>query len=370
MIGRRLWDRCIHHRGLETHQFIADYFGKRSSRALLIAGLGFDPRSTTVIESLSTKMGDRLTSVLIREDRPDPASELLRRASLNRDRISMLAPGFNEAGIDVFASDGAVVGGRNAALAISALDLDGYDDVIVDFSALSVGISFPIARWLYERAKDINPPLNVHLMVIDEPSTDEQVFATICDIVDAIHGFKGGLGLFDNANAARLWLPQLTKGRNTVLGRIHTRISPHDVCPILPFPSTHPRLVDELIESYSSEIESVWGVDPRNIVYADENKPLDLYRTILRIDDARRPVFQETGGSMIVLSPVGSKVLAIGALMAALERGFPVVNVEAIGYQVDFEKLDFERTACGDVVHIWLYGDVYPKNAESEAPEP
>lgn len=263
----RLWDRCIQHRGIEAQQFIADYFGKRSGKTLLIAGLGFDPRSTTIVELLSTQLKAKLTAVLVREDRPDPANELLRRAHLNRERISTLTGRFHEVPIDIFASDGAVIGGRNAALVISKLKLTEYQDVVVDFSALSVGISFPITRWLYEYARDVQPSLNLHIMVTDEPSTDEQIYATICDIVDAIHGFKGGLGLFDNTNAARLWLPQLTKGRNTVLGRIHSRISPHDVCPILPFPASHPRLADALIESYSSEIESVWAVDTRNFVY-------------------------------------------------------------------------------------------------------
>jgi hypothetical protein len=118
-------------------------------------------------------------------------------------------------------------------------------------------------------------------------------------------------------------------------------------------------LADELIEQYSSEFDSTWGVDTRNLVYADEKKPLDLYRTLLRIDDARKPVFAGTGGSMIILSPVGSKVLAIGALMAALERDFPVANVEAIAYSVDFNKIDAGRSESGEVVHVWLYGEAY-----------
>jgi hypothetical protein len=238
--------------------------------------------------------------------------------------------------------------------------------VIVDFSALSIGVAFPIVRLLFERARAGGESFNLHLMVTDEPATDDQIFPTACDIVETIHGFKGGFGLFDNTRAARLWLPQLIRGRNTVLDKIHSYFRPHDVCPVLPFPASHPRLVDELIERYSPEFESTWGVDTRNIVYADEKKPLDLYRTILRIDDARRPVFEGTGGSMIVLSPIGSKVLAIGALMAALERDFPVAHVEAIAYTVDFKKLDALRTGCGEVVHIWLYGDAYTDTTLSE----
>src|SRR5207244_4368050 len=104
------------------------------------------------------------------------------------------------------------------------------------------------------------------------------------------------------------------------------------VVPVLPFPSLDPRIGDRLIEHYGSEFENRWSVDSRNIIYADETNPLDFYRTVLRIDDGRYPVFQGTGGSLLLLSPIGSKVLAIGAMMAAMERDLPVVYVEALAY--------------------------------------
>jgi hypothetical protein len=83
-----------------------------------------------------------------------------------------------------------------------------------------------------------------------------------------------------------------------------------------------------------------------------------LYRTILRIDDARKRVFAETGGSQIILSPVGSKALAIGALMAALERDFTVMYVEALSYSVDFSRVvEVREREPAQVVHVWLYGE-------------
>jgi hypothetical protein len=366
MSSLRLWDRCINHRGADTQRFVADYFSDSDRRTLLIAGVGFDPRSTSVCEMLHAVMDSRLTGLFIREERPDPARELVKRAARNYDQMTELLPGFREMTVEVFAPDGAVIGGRNAVRVVHELSLNEFTDVIVDFSALSIGVAFPLVRLLFDRVRAGGESFNLHLMVTDEPLTDDQIFPTACDIVETIHGFKGGFGLFDNTRAARLWLPQLIRGRNTVLDKIHSYFRPHDVCPVLPFPASHPRLVDELIEQYSSEFESTWGVDTRNIVYADEKKPLDLYRTILRIDDARRPVFEGTGGSMIVLSPIGSKVLAIGALMAALERDFPVAHVEAIAYTVDFKKMDSLRTGCGEVVHTWLYGDAYTDTALSE----
>ena len=136
-------------------------------------------------------------------------------------------------------------------------------------------------------------------------------------------------------------------------GRLYDFIDTHDTCPIFPFPASNPRLGDTSAEEYLTEREDTWSVDTRNIVYADEGDPLDLYRTILRLDDLRQPVFAETGGSMLILSPLGSKVMALGALMAALESDLPVAHVESLGY--DLEASVPEQIDQPDLIHgTWL----------------
>ena len=217
-----------------------------------------------------------------------------------------------------------------------------------------MGISFPLVRDLLEQAQRGHPSLNLHLMVTDEPTTDDEIVATGCGTAGTVHGFKGRWGLDESIDAAKLWLPQLIQGQRMILEQIRNFVDPHDVCPILPFPARSPRLADELIAFYAQEFENLWQVDARTIVYATENNPLDLYRTILRIDDARKRVFAETGGSLIVLSPIGSKVLAVGALMTAIERDFPVVYVESIEYTVNFEMIEQNRHKGGEIVHVWL----------------
>ena len=62
-----------------------------------------------------------------------------------------------------------------------------------------------------------------------------------------------------------------------MLERIHQRVEPHAVCPILPFPASRPRLADELIEHFGEEFENTWKVDSGDIVYADERGPLDPF---------------------------------------------------------------------------------------------
>lgn len=357
---RRKWDRCINHRGDAARDFVNEFFSEEHRRTLLIAGAGFDPRASVVCQMLVQAAADRVDALFIREERPNPAEELIKRAEQNLDLMIRSVPKASVVPVDVFASDGATVGGRNAISAIYSYNFKEYTDIVVDFSSLSIGVAFPIVRHLYTLYEQEGRSFNLHVMVTDEPSTDEQITLTASDTAEMIFGFRGGWGLFTNSDAARLWIPQLVFGRRAVLERVRTFIDPHDVCPVLPFPAAHPRLADSLIEHYIEEFESTWSVDARSIVYADESKPLDLYRTILRIDDARKRVFAETGGSQVVLSPLGSKVLAIGALMAAIERDFPVAHTEAIAYSVDFTRLDSTRRQCGEVVHVWLCGEAYP----------
>jgi hypothetical protein len=118
-------------------------------------------------------------------------------------------------------------------------------------------------------------------------------------------------------------------------------------------------LADRLVEEFLTELAEAWEVDSRDIVFAAEEDPLDLYRTILGLDDLRRPVFAGAGGSMLVLSPLGSKVMALGALMAALERELPVAYLESINYELGDGISGPSGKA--NLIHIWLEGDVYPQ---------
>ena len=293
-IGR--WDRCIVHYGDDVSVFVREYFEDAARRVLLFAAAGFDPRSGQASRLLAEATGKRLQAVFIREERPSPDPELVRRAIANLNHLKELVGDHRAEPIEIFASDGAVVGGRRAAELGASVELAGVTDVIVDVSALSKGVWFPLVRQLYDRVRAIQSGVSLHLLVADEPGTDAAIVGIGSDKVNNVHGFSGGWNLAANRRAAKLWLPQLIVGQKEILERIYSTISPHDVCPILPFPASHPRRGDELVEHYAEEFESVWNVDTRNIVYAMENRPLDLYRTIRRIAYARKPVFAGVQG--------------------------------------------------------------------------
>jgi hypothetical protein len=351
------WQNCVLHRGKAATDFFADFFASPDRRILLVAGAGFDPRALLVPQTLRTIAGDRSRAVFLREQRPSPQPLLLGNAEENIARLRALFENCELLDVVIFASDLAVIGGREAARVAARLDLRAVTDIVVDASALSRGVAFPFIRVLLETAPR---QCNVHLVVVDEPETDEAIKIVACERPTNIHGFKGALGLEASDRAAVLWLPQLVPGQVSVLRQIHDSIQPrpHDVCPIMPFPASDPRAIDHLLSEYRVELLSTWQVDPRDIVYAHESDPLDLYRTIIRMEDGRRRVFQDIGGSHMVLSPVGSKLLSFGAMMAAIERDFPVMYVEALDYQVGPGKiLDAEER--GEIVHIWLQGEAY-----------
>ena len=355
-VGGR-WDPCIAHRENEVEDFLGQHFGRPGRDVFLVAGAGFDPRACAVAARLGTTVGS-LRAVLIREERPNPPRSQVERAGANTTALLAVLTDRQVERIDIFESDGAVVGGRHVIDMLRRQNLEGVTDVVVDMSALSVGTGFPIVRYFVERIVRGRESANLHLFVTHDPGLDAEIRSRPSDTPGYVHGFKGGSTLFDKTESARLWLPQLASGRRRALELLYDFVDPHDTCPILPFPAANPRLGDVLAEEYLVEIESRWSVDARNIVYADERDPLDLYRTILKLEKRRQAVFAETGGSLLVLSPLGSKVMAVGVLMAALERDLPVAHLEPEGYE--FDGSIPSKVDQPDIIHVWLEGEVYP----------
>ena len=68
--------------------------------------------------------------------------------------------------------------------------------------------------------------------------------------------------------------------------------------------------------------------------------------------------FAQVYTPQIILSPVGSKVMAAGALMAAIAHDLVVRHVESLRYELDRDTS--EAPAGPDmIVHVWLHGPVY-----------
>ena len=355
---RSHWENCIANFDNEVDEFVADYFLESGRRVLLVAAAGFDPRSRRISQMLAGSLGDRLAAYYIREERPGASETLLRRAEENEQALKAIVPNCRILQFDVFADDGAPVGG---ARIVALLEEHGIPadvtDVILDLSALSIGVGFPAARLLLEDC-EASDDRAFHLMIVSNPEMDDLIASVPWSRPGSVRGFSPPMG-DAGQDLAQVWIPQLARGRMSLLTQVGIDVGRcYKICPLLPFPARDPRRADDLLAEYRTALVDEWEVDPRDVVYASEWNPLDCYRTLSTLKARLDRTMQGTYEPRMVLSPVGSKVLAAGALMAAIEHGMAVHYLETEAYQ--FEQPGEGVTGPPDMtVHLILSGPVY-----------
>jgi hypothetical protein len=355
------WNDGVCHLGEEVPAFLESLLGEEGRSVLYIAGAGFDPRACHLAKIIGTTPAKR-RGIFIREDRPDPLAELIQRAEANEKALLGIFPQGEVLHIDVFDKDLAVVGGQRTVTEIRTRlrdqrGLDDVTDVIVDLSALSIGISFPVVGLLNELLRGrVRPNLHV-IAATGGPEVETAVVAEYAENYQHPWGFKGVRSHGDAP--VRLWIPQLSSPKRRAYSILFEELDPRETTPIFPFPSQDPRGVEKLLDQFSRELVDDWRVDARHMLLAAEDDPLDLYRTISRIHTSRHTVYERANQmAETVLSPIGSKALAIGALLAALEHSLPVAYVEVRRFEPPSGGFS-EETDGGRFVHVWVLGEVY-----------
>lgn len=241
------WDPCVAYEGPRAEAFIADYFASKTRQVLMVVGAGFDYRSSRALGMLSKVAKDRLTGLFIREQRPEPGERLIKLADANEAQLRQCCADATVVSVDVFDSrDSAVVVGPQVVKVVGQdLTLDKVTDVVVDMSAMSIGLSFPLVRLVYQRARQSaarGHRVNVHVLLMSDGFSDESVEREFIDKVTTVHGFAGQLGLrARREQIARLWIPQLSNRKRAATRLIFQylleRAPMLDVCPLIPFPS-------------------------------------------------------------------------------------------------------------------------------------
>jgi hypothetical protein len=360
MTTRAHWENCLTHFDQGVEQFIKEYFSSSDRKCLLIAGAGFDPRARLVAERLAAVMGDRLSGLFVREDRGDPAVSLRALADKNEEQLRSVVTRCTVATIGIFSpDDNAAVGGHGVRSLLQDFDWqDDLTDVVLDMSALSIGVGFPAARLLIERC-EANPALNLHLMIASNPELDDRIVGEPASQAQAVRGFAGPSS-FQAMPLARIWLPQLGRGRVETLRKIRaTHDNVYKVCPIVPFPARNPRRADELLCEYQPALVDEWKVDARDYIYVSESNPLDCYRTISTLKKRYDKTVSEVFFPQMILSPLGSRVIAAGAMMAAVKHDLSVHYVETLRYEFKSPPTAPQSQSKDMIVHIWLHGPVY-----------
>lgn len=309
---------------------------KSGGTTLLICGAGFDPRTLDTPRRIA-EQGRRELNVLALK--PGVSGEHDDAEAAARENELVLRALFGEQ-LTVLESprvlDPNTVGtvlSRQLQAEHKVLD---FDTVIVDMSGLPSSISFTVLQLLLQQSlPDVKDDRrfagNLLVTVSEDVSTDARIIASGLDAPGTLAGFER----LPDVPKTCIWVPVLGAGAGEEMRALTTLLEPDEVCPVLPFPSRNPRRGDELILEHRALLIDELQFEPRNVLYASETNPFDLYRQLVRLADRYRTALDPLGGATIVVSEHTSKILSLGVLLAAHEADIVVGHVRPMAYRLD-----------------------------------
>jgi hypothetical protein len=355
-------------------EFWKPFLAERNRDLLFVLGHGFDARMCDGIERVLSLGGEGTRDVALiafDEGAESPSQTYLAQRQANGERLENLIRGRGKVGhrgIKMFSDDNRRIGARSIAQEFaSSAEFRSYTDVVVDISALPRSLYMPLLAKLLALfdgdAKD-GENRNLHVIVSHSPAID-------CAIVEEgleesasyLFGFAAAaLESESTSGQPKIWIPVLGKRQAAQLERINQFVMPDEICPLLPSPARDPREGDSIMIEYRELLFDQLRVEPRNIIYAAESNPFEVYRqlmrSILHYDRALTPL----GGCKVALSAMSSKLASMGVVLAAYELGrrspkvtVGVAHVESQGYRVEPTGISSSTT----LFTMWLSGECY-----------
>jgi hypothetical protein len=355
-------------------EFWKPFLAERKRDLLFVLGHGFDVRMCDGIERVLSLGGEGARDVALiafNEGAESPSQSYRDQRKVNGERIEKLVQGRGKIGhrdIKMFSDDNRRIGARSIAQEFaSSAEFRSYTDVVVDISALPRSLYMPLLAKLlalFDAEPKDGEKRNLHVVVSHSPATDGAIVEEgLEESASYLHGFAAAkLESESTSSQPKIWIPVLGKRQQAQLERINQFVAPDEICPLLPSPAQDPREGDSIMIEYRELLFDQLRVEPRNIIYAAESNPFEVYRqlmrSILHYDRALKPL----GGCKIALSAMSSKLASIGVLLAAYELGrrepkvtVGVAHVESQGYRV--EQTDTAPSTT--LFTMWLTGECY-----------
>lgn len=363
------WRDYVLLRGAMLSDFWTDHCRSCQEPALFVLAKSFDPRSCLGIETLVNSAAARRADarvLLFPNEQSLMSADLLKRAEDNFKRIhETIGPRgtVTPHALQFFSAEGRRVASQNAARVFTKSDeLSQYSDVIVDISGMPRSIFFPlVGSLLFLLDRDSAIHTNLFVVVSEDAALDANIgHDQIEEFADFLPTFRGGFALEATAELPKVWIPILGESRLVQLDRIYDVVKPDEVCPILPSPARNPRRGDNLVREYHDFLFDTLRVDPRDFIYAAEQNPFEVYRQIHRAVLQYNDSLKSLGGCKVALSALSSKLMSMGALLAAYElkssdMDVGVAHIECNGYGMTDAKTDSE------LFGMWLAGTCYER---------
>jgi hypothetical protein len=355
---------------LQFRTFWQERQSQKDASACVILGLGFDPRCLAALEELAavTPTSDKLGYVALDLKTPVdglPRSEALEKLhEQNRLRLERLAgiPCVGRGDLSLQDADGHPSGGRIALSLVNGLldAIASHRDVIVDISGMPRSVFFPLISFLCART-DQGRIRNLHVAVTEDPLIDAEIRGSEFGDADFLHTFR------PQGSKKMVWLPVVQHGEQERIRKIHNQIRDEciEICPILPFPAKNLRTADEILIELSDTLFEDFLVSPGNLLFCDERTPFDIYRKVVQLHDYHVEKLGRLVGEVTsVVSPLASKLLSLGLLLAAIDRHLPVSYVEAGMYEIDADRFYELAARQHDPLEVWVAGEPYSLSAD------
>jgi hypothetical protein len=373
------WDTYVLMKGDEKiHSFLKEHFENSSKNILFILGKGFDVRMNDGIKQLvDDSINTCINCLLIEYDEG--------QESASKDYKKMVDVNFTELQsfknisitvrkIELWKGRGRNkrrIGDKEAAdLFLSYNDIKSFTDIIVDISALPRGIYFSMIGKLLTLI-DVNKIdgvecHNLFILTSENAKIDQiTIDKDIDDDLKFTFGFGGGLEL--TSDDPVIWFPILGENKKDQILKAYYKVSPREICPLLPFPAKDPRRSDALIIEYHQLLFDELRIEPQNLLYVPEQNPFEAYRNLSNAIINYNKTLSLINGCKAAISTFSSKLLSLGALMSAYELnnrsidkiGVGVLNVEPSGYKIEEEDSISTINNESELFLTWLAGEPY-----------
>jgi hypothetical protein len=363
----RSWDNAVHFSNGSFKEFWAERLRGKVD-VLLITGLGWDPRMTSLPGLFKEFGGMGLRKLHLVHYAPgsnfdSPYQVFIDKNMKELRRITCDWADIQDIRINTRKEGNFYIGDDEIAKAYSGFDFSRFSDILVDISALPKSLFFTLLLILVKQSHFKHLSVNIHAVACQDVELDNQITES-ADDTRILKGFSGKLRKLSQQSIPVIWVPILAGKKTVSLIKLHEQISPKDIYPILPFPSKNPRSDDDLLTEYREIFVSAWQLNPMNILYAAEDDPCDVYRSLLGLFQQQKEALEPLGGISMVVSALSSKISSIGAFMAAYEKKMAVVH--PIGrhdppqnLRVDHWSEEKVSTYKDNLHSIWLSGEPY-----------
>jgi hypothetical protein len=334
------------------------------SKSMYVLAVGFDPRALIGLRVFLAQHHPSPPIVCVIELPPNSAAPntavqgLVHQNLIDFDRITAGVEVRRIIHQEVHAASSA---GPRVSQELTKLEtLEGVGHLIIDISSLPVGLYFPMIAAViqsFDRGLD-GMPEQFQVVACENPQIDAAISNLGVAEASFVGGFQEPLLSTDGRTTTVIWAPVLGENSAPSLDVIHNFLSPADICPILPFPAIDPRRADNLLLELKTTLLDGFRVTPGDLIYADERNPFDLYRTLCRLQSQTEMALSSLGSATVALSTHSSKVLSLGALLAAVELELPVIQSPSTDYEIDLDALPADPDQS-ELICAWLTGVPY-----------